>query len=194
MDSLINAAARALATGDPIGALKRVALRDDAPALAPRGIAMAQLCDLPRAMALLQAAARIWSERGGGPRAVNRGRGRDRACLARFGLACEHACRGAGDSGRARRPRQRGACAAFAGARPGRGSRWRRAVPSGLSCWHRPSRSRTRRCPPFSPAANRGRVRRWRSVPARAPYSGRSIILRRPTRCIRSGAAGHAAG
>ena len=42
MDSLITAAARALAAGDPLGALKRVALRDDAPALALRGIAMAQ--------------------------------------------------------------------------------------------------------------------------------------------------------
>ena len=46
MDSLITAAARALAAGDPLGALKRVALRDDAPALALRGIAMAQLGDL----------------------------------------------------------------------------------------------------------------------------------------------------
>jgi hypothetical protein len=43
MDSLITAAARALAAGDPLGALKRVALRDDAPTLALRGIAMAQL-------------------------------------------------------------------------------------------------------------------------------------------------------
>ena len=46
MDSLITAAARALAAGDPLGALKRVSLRDDAPALALRGIAMAQLGDL----------------------------------------------------------------------------------------------------------------------------------------------------
>ena len=58
MDSLITAAARALATGDPLGALKRVALRDDAPALALRGIAMAQLGDLVRAKALLRRAAR----------------------------------------------------------------------------------------------------------------------------------------
>jgi hypothetical protein len=43
MDSLITAAARALAAGDPLGALKRVALRDDAPALALRGIAMAEI-------------------------------------------------------------------------------------------------------------------------------------------------------
>jgi hypothetical protein len=54
MDSLITAAARALAAGDPLGALKRVALRDDAPALALRGIAMAQLGDLIRAKALLR--------------------------------------------------------------------------------------------------------------------------------------------
>jgi DNA-binding transcriptional ArsR family regulator len=58
MDSLITAAARALAAGDPIGALNRVALRDDAPALALRGIAMAQLGDLVRAKALLRSAAR----------------------------------------------------------------------------------------------------------------------------------------
>ncbi len=60
MDSLINAAARALAAGDPIGALKRVALREDAPALALRGIAMAQLGDLGRAKALLRRAARAF--------------------------------------------------------------------------------------------------------------------------------------
>jgi tetratricopeptide (TPR) repeat protein len=60
MDSLITAAARALATGDPLGALKRVALRDDAPALALRGIAMAQLGDLVRAKALLRSAARAF--------------------------------------------------------------------------------------------------------------------------------------
>src|SRR5262245_16700776 len=60
MDSLITAAARALATGDPLGALKRVALRDDAPALALRGIAMAQLGDLVRARALVRRAARAF--------------------------------------------------------------------------------------------------------------------------------------
>ena len=60
MDSLITAAARALAAGDPLGALKRVALRDDAPALALRGIAMAQLGDLVRAKALLRRAARAF--------------------------------------------------------------------------------------------------------------------------------------
>ena len=60
MDSLITAAARALAAGDPLGALKRVALRDDAPALALRGIAMAQLGDLARAKELLRSAARAF--------------------------------------------------------------------------------------------------------------------------------------
>ncbi len=60
MDSLINAAAHALAKGDPLGALKRVALRNDAPALALRGIAMAQLGDLVRAKALLRRAARTF--------------------------------------------------------------------------------------------------------------------------------------
>jgi hypothetical protein len=60
VDSLITAAARALAAGDPLGALKRVALRDDAPALALRGIAMAQLGDLVRARALLRRAARAF--------------------------------------------------------------------------------------------------------------------------------------
>ena len=61
MDSLITAAARALAHGDPLGALKRVALRDDAPALALRGIAMAQLGDFARAKELLRRAARAFS-------------------------------------------------------------------------------------------------------------------------------------
>jgi hypothetical protein len=60
MDSLITAAARALAAGDPLGALKRVALRDDAPGLALRGIAMAQLGDHVRAKALLRSAARAF--------------------------------------------------------------------------------------------------------------------------------------
>ncbi|MDK4717394.1 helix-turn-helix domain-containing protein [Rhizobium sp. CNPSo 4039] len=63
MDSLIVAAAQALASGDVLGALKRVALRDDAPALALRGIAMAQLGDLARAKALLKSAARAFGPR-----------------------------------------------------------------------------------------------------------------------------------
>jgi hypothetical protein len=60
VDLLIAAAARALAAGDPLGALNRVALRDDAPALALRGIAMAQLGDLARAKPLLRRAARAF--------------------------------------------------------------------------------------------------------------------------------------
>jgi len=63
MDSLITAAARALAAGDPLGALNRVALRDDAPALALRGIAMAQLGDFQRARALVKRAARAFGPR-----------------------------------------------------------------------------------------------------------------------------------
>ncbi len=58
MDSLIAASARALAAGDALGALKRVALRDDPPALALRGIAMAQLGELSRARELLRRAGR----------------------------------------------------------------------------------------------------------------------------------------
>jgi hypothetical protein len=70
MDSLINAAGQALSRGDPLGALNRVALRDDAPALALRGIAMAQLGDLVRAKILLRKAARAF-----GPKeAVSRAR------------------------------------------------------------------------------------------------------------------------
>ena len=58
MDSLVSSAARLLAAGDPLGALKRVALRNDPPALGLRGIAMAQLGDYERARQLLRRAAR----------------------------------------------------------------------------------------------------------------------------------------
>jgi hypothetical protein len=63
VDSLITAAARSLASGDPLGALKRVALRDDAAALALRGIAMAQLGEHSRARLLLRRAARTFGPR-----------------------------------------------------------------------------------------------------------------------------------
>jgi DNA-binding winged helix-turn-helix (wHTH) protein len=63
MESLITAAARALEAGDPLGALNRVALRNDAPSLALRGIAMAQLGDLARAKTLLRSAARAFGPR-----------------------------------------------------------------------------------------------------------------------------------
>jgi hypothetical protein len=69
MDSLITAAARALAAGDVLGALKRVALRNDAPALALRGIAMARLGDLLRAKTLLRSAARAFGPREAAARA-----------------------------------------------------------------------------------------------------------------------------
>jgi DNA-binding winged helix-turn-helix (wHTH) protein len=69
MDSLITAAARSLAVGDPLGALKRVALRDDAPALALRGIAMAQLGDFARAKELLRRAARAFGPKEAASRA-----------------------------------------------------------------------------------------------------------------------------
>lgn len=62
MDRLIADAARALAAGDPLSALNRVALRDDAHALALRGIAMAQLGDLVRARALVRRAARAFGD------------------------------------------------------------------------------------------------------------------------------------
>src|SRR5262245_65519255 len=63
MDSLITAAARALSTGNPLNALNYIALRDDPPALALRGIAMAQLGDLARAKVLLRRAARAFGPR-----------------------------------------------------------------------------------------------------------------------------------
>ncbi len=71
MDSLITAAARALAAGDPLGALKRVALREDPPALALRGIAMAQLGELDPG----QGAAEKRGPRLSGPRRRWRGPG-----------------------------------------------------------------------------------------------------------------------
>lgn len=63
MDSLITAAGRALAAGDPIGALKLVALRNDASGLALRGIAMAQLGEHSRARELLRSATRAFGPR-----------------------------------------------------------------------------------------------------------------------------------
>jgi tetratricopeptide (TPR) repeat protein len=63
MDALIAASARALAAGDPLGALKRVALRDDPPALALRGVAMAQLGEHARARDLLRQARQAFGPR-----------------------------------------------------------------------------------------------------------------------------------
>ncbi len=69
MDELIRAAARALAVGDPLGTLNHMARRDDAAALALRGIAMAQLGDLDRALSLLRRAVRAFGPRDGLARA-----------------------------------------------------------------------------------------------------------------------------
>jgi hypothetical protein len=69
VDSSIAAADRALRAGDPLEALKRVALRDDPAALALRGIAMAQLGELSRARELLRRAARGFGARDGAGRA-----------------------------------------------------------------------------------------------------------------------------
>lgn len=63
MDSLINAAARWLAAGDPIAALRLVALRNDAAGLALRGMALAQLGEHTRARELLRAASRAFGSR-----------------------------------------------------------------------------------------------------------------------------------
>src|SRR5262252_349489 len=105
MDSLITAAARALAAGDPLGALNRVALRDDAPGLALRGIAMAQLGDFVRAKALLRSAARAF-----GPKEAV---ARARCVVAEAEIALV-----SGDTGGAGRPRKRRTCVDAQGSPP----------------------------------------------------------------------------
>jgi hypothetical protein len=97
MDSLITAAARSLAAGDPLQALKRIALRDDGPALALRGIAMAQLGDFPRARELLRRAARSF-----GPREPV-GRARCIVAEAEVALVSRDLTRPTGDVAEARR-------------------------------------------------------------------------------------------
>ena len=62
-DEPLASAARALAAGDPLGALGVVALRDDAPALALRGTAMAQLGDYERSRKLFRRAVRAFGPR-----------------------------------------------------------------------------------------------------------------------------------
>ena len=69
MDSAVSTAARALAAGNPLAALKWVALRDDAPALALRGTAMAQLGEFARARELLRRAAAAFGARESAARA-----------------------------------------------------------------------------------------------------------------------------
>ena len=119
MDSLITAAARALAAGDPLGALKRVALRDDAPALALRGIAMAQLGDLVRAKALLRSAARAFSPKEAVARARCVVAEAEIALASRdLGWPAKVARCGARDARSARRPVERRARAVSRGAAP----------------------------------------------------------------------------
>ena len=89
MDAPLAAAARALAAGDPLDALHHVALRGDPPALALRGIALAQLGDLERARALLRARPRVPPGAGAGAGALRAGRSRRGAGDARPGLADE---------------------------------------------------------------------------------------------------------
>jgi DNA-binding transcriptional ArsR family regulator len=60
MDSPLTAAAQALRAGDPLRALKLVALREDASALALRATAMAQLGEYKRAKQLFLRAARAF--------------------------------------------------------------------------------------------------------------------------------------
>src|SRR5262249_54096395 len=107
MASLITAAARALATGDPLGALKRVALRNDPPALALRGIAMAQLGELVRAKALLRRAARAFGPKETVARARCICRSRDCTRLPRLELFRQGARHCAGGTRGARRPGER---------------------------------------------------------------------------------------
>ena len=177
MDALITAAGRALASGDPLGALKRVALRDDPPALALRGIAMAQLGDLERARALLRAAARGFGARAPAARA--------RCVLAEAEIALVSRDLGVPMrtlAGGARGPRGAG--------RPGE------CRPRGLSRGAPAARSsggstrRRRRSPPF-------RSRRWRPPRGRArgwsPPASRCGASMRPRRRRRSRGRGEAA-
>ena len=60
VDPALLAAAHALDAGDVLGALKRVALRTDAPGVALRGVALARLGKRERARALLQSAAQAF--------------------------------------------------------------------------------------------------------------------------------------
>ena len=179
MDSLITAAARALAAGDPLGALKRVALRDDAPALALRGIAMAQLGDFVRAKALMRSAARAF-----GPKeAVARARcvvaeAEIALGLARPRLACEGARCSARDARSARRSGERRARAVSRGPAPpsdrarstkpsdAREAR-SRVVPAGVESCPRAGRRGNRDATPADEgracSARSGRARRARS-------------------------------
>ena len=111
MDSLITAAARALSAGDPLAALKRIALRDDAPALALRGIAMAQLGDLARAREFLRSAARAFGAKEPMARARCIVAEAEIALVSRdLGRPLQDTRRRAGDAGETWRSHERRAC------------------------------------------------------------------------------------
>ena len=186
MDSLIAAAARALAAGDALGALKRVALRDDPPALALRGIAMAQLGEHPRARELLRRAARGF----GAHEELARARcvvAEAEVALAMRDLArlAAHAGGRGGHARGARRSRQRAAGAADRGApaaaaRPPRRGRSRAGPP--------------RRARPAAVAAGGGRAGRGRGGAALAAHGAGAGGARPRARGGRTRARAGAAG
>ena len=174
MDSVIAAAARALASGDALGALNYIALRDDPPALALRGIAMAQLNDFARARKLLRRAARAFgAARGGRAGALHRRRGRDRAWSRAISTGRQGRSIGARGARATRRPRQRRPCAlsrdpAAAADRPARRGR----------ASDRSVRSRRRCRPPRAPPTSS--TRRRRRDAASADRRGARRAARRP--------------
>src|SRR5216110_1551008 len=193
MDSLITAAARALAAGDVLGALNRVALRDDAPALALRGIAMARLGDYPRANALLRSAARGFGTREAVARA--------RCVVAEAEIALvsrdlgwpAKALDAARDARRARRPGECRACAVSRGPAPApdraprRGRAYARRARTRVLPARVEGRPRAGRCgdrdaaPPDEDGARCARSGRARRAPGRHPCAdggGRKRIPR----------------
>ena len=179
MDSLITAAARALAAGDLLGVLKRVApARRRACARASRHRDGATRRFRARKGSSAKCGTRLRSERGRGARAMRRRRGRDRARVARPGLAAEGARRGAGDARKTRRLGQRRACAASRGPAPSAD----RASRRGRAC------ARRARSGPV-PARVEGRPRTGRCGDRDAARSGQG-----GARCARSGRARRAPG
>ena len=169
MDSSITAAGRALGAGDPLGALKRVALRDDPPALALRGIAMAQLGEHgARARAAAAGGARLRTARDGRAGPLPDGRGGGRAGGARSRLAVAGAGRGAAHVRRARRSRERGPRAAAPDPAPPAARTDRRG---GGRVRHAGARRRAR--------AARGRRRAWSASRSRCAGDGPSRRARR---------------
>ncbi len=198
MDSSITAAGRALRAGDPLGALKRVALRDDPAALALRGIAMAQLGDLTRARELLRRRGRAFGPRETLERARCLTAEAEVALAARdLAAAGARAGRGAAHASRltaiARTRPTRGCCrsgaaAARAGRRGGgraRHARSRRA-PAAAGGRRRAGQLRdraaprdvpSRRAPPWRARARRRRDRASARCAPRSSRRGRALVL-----------------